>query len=47
MALGTNVGLVKMSQAMGKYSYDQLYSISQNCLDDDNLVKAQGKLSGF
>lgn len=44
MALGTNVGLVKMSQAMGKYSYDQLYSISQNCLDDDNLVKAQGEV---
>lgn len=47
MALGTNVGLAKMSQAMGKYSYDQLYSISQNCLDDENLIKAQGEIVRF
>ncbi len=47
MALGTNVGLAKMSQAMGKYSYDQLYSISQDCLDDENLAKAQGEVVRF
>ena len=43
-ALGTNVGLTKMSQALGKYSYDQLYTIAQNCLDDENLTKAQGEI---
>lgn len=45
MGLGTNVGLSKMSQSMGKYSYDQLYNVAQNCIDEENLRKAQGDIA--
>lgn len=43
-AIGTNVGLTKMSQAMGKYSYHQLLTTVQTCMDDENLVKAQREI---
>lgn len=43
-AIGTNVGLTKMSQATGKCTYSQLLSTVQNCMDDDNLVKAQREI---
>ena len=47
MALGTNVGLTKMSQSMKKYTYDQLYTISRNCIDDEIMGNAQSDIIGL
>lgn len=47
MALGTNVGLSKMSQSMKKFSYDQLYSVSRNCIDEEILANAQSDIIGL
>lgn len=43
-AIGTNVGLEKMSQAMGKFSFSQLYTVVQNCLDESNISKATASI---
>lgn len=44
MGLGTNVGLTKMSKSMNKYTYDQLYNIVLNCIDENSIRLAQGDI---
>lgn len=44
MGYGTNVGLAKMSLSMNKYSFDQLYNLSLNCITEENLRNAQSEI---